>query len=133
MATEVSTISMAVWPAGGLLFYRMFDRRGPFPMLAEGAPSLRCHPSLVRPDKCVRPMLGCTVARRADHVMPIDNEKPFNEVWKPSIDGRAAFASGAVEFIRMRPDWWATYSRFSCGTTSPQTSLANAMSLKWTG
>jgi hypothetical protein len=61
MATEVSTIGMVYLAAGGL--YRKFDRRRLFPMLAEGAPSLRCHPSLVRPDTCIRPMLGYTVAR----------------------------------------------------------------------
>ena len=34
----------------------------------------------------------------------INDDKPFKQVWKASIDGRAAFASDVVEFIRMLPD-----------------------------
>jgi len=43
-------------------------------------------------------------SRSVDVQLRINAEKPFNEVWKASIDGRAAFASDAVEFIRMLPD-----------------------------
>ena len=43
-------------------------------------------------------------SRSVDVTLRINNEKPFKEVWKASIDGRAAFASNAVEFIRMLPD-----------------------------
>ena len=39
-----------------------------------------------------------------DVQLRINDEKPFKEVWKASIDGRAAFASDAIEFIRMLPD-----------------------------
>jgi hypothetical protein len=34
----------------------------------------------------------------------VNDETPFKAVWKASIDGRAAFAPNAVEFIRMLPD-----------------------------
>ena len=43
-------------------------------------------------------------SRSVDVTLRINDEKPFKEVWKASIDGRAAFASNAVEFIRMLPD-----------------------------
>ena len=43
-------------------------------------------------------------SRSVDVTLRINNEKPFKEVWKASIDGRAAFAPNAVEFIRMLPD-----------------------------
>jgi len=43
-------------------------------------------------------------SRSVDVQLRINDEKPFKEVWKASIDGRAAFASDAVEFIRMLPD-----------------------------
>ena len=43
-------------------------------------------------------------SRSVDVQLRINDEKPFKEVWKASIDGRAAFASNAVEFIRMLPD-----------------------------
>lgn len=42
--------------------------------------------------------------RSVDVTLRIDDEKPFKAVWKASIDGRAAFAPDAVEFIRMLPD-----------------------------
>jgi type VI secretion system (T6SS) VasI/EvfG family protein len=42
--------------------------------------------------------------RSVDVMLRINDEKPFKEVWKASIDGRAAFAPNAVEFIRMLPD-----------------------------
>jgi hypothetical protein len=37
-------------------------------------------------------------------LLRINDEKSFKQVWKASIDGRAAFASDAMEFIRMLPD-----------------------------
>jgi hypothetical protein len=37
-------------------------------------------------------------SRSVDVQLRIDDEKPFREVWKASVDGRAAFASNAVEF-----------------------------------
>jgi hypothetical protein len=43
-------------------------------------------------------------SRSVDVTLRINDEKPFKEVWKASIDGRAAFASDAMEFIRMLPD-----------------------------
>jgi hypothetical protein len=43
-------------------------------------------------------------SRSVDVQLRINEEKPFKEVWKALIDGRAAFASDAVEFIRMLPD-----------------------------
>jgi type VI secretion system (T6SS) VasI/EvfG family protein len=39
-------------------------------------------------------------SRSVDVTPRINDEKPFKEVWKASIDGRAAFAPNAVEFIR---------------------------------
>jgi hypothetical protein len=33
-----------------------------------------------------------------------NDEKPFKEVWKASINGRAAFAPDAVAFINALPD-----------------------------
>ena len=43
-------------------------------------------------------------SRSVDVTLHINDDKPFKEVWSASIDGRAAFASDAVEFIRMLPD-----------------------------
>lgn len=43
-------------------------------------------------------------SRSVDVTLRINDEKPFKEVWKASMDGRAAFASNAVEFIRKLPD-----------------------------
>ncbi len=43
-------------------------------------------------------------SRSVDVTLRINDEKPFKEVWKASMDGRAAFASNAVEFIRNLPD-----------------------------
>jgi hypothetical protein len=43
-------------------------------------------------------------SRSVDVVLQINDEKPFKEVWKASMDGRAAFASNAEEFIRKLPD-----------------------------
>jgi hypothetical protein len=43
-------------------------------------------------------------SRSVDVTLRINNEKPFKEVWKASIDGRAAFAPKAEDFIRMLPD-----------------------------
>ena len=43
-------------------------------------------------------------SRTVDVTLRINDDKPFKQVWKASIDGRAAFASDAVEFIRMLPD-----------------------------
>ena len=43
-------------------------------------------------------------SRSVDVQLRINDEKPFKEVWKASIDGRAAFAPDAVAFIRMLPD-----------------------------
>jgi hypothetical protein len=43
-------------------------------------------------------------SRSVDVQLRINDEKPFKEVWKASIDGRAAFASDPVEFIRMLTD-----------------------------
>jgi hypothetical protein len=40
-------------------------------------------------------------SRSVDVTLRINDEKPFKELWKASIDGRAAFASDAVEFILM--------------------------------
>ena len=43
-------------------------------------------------------------SRFVDVTLLINDEKPFKEVWRASMDGRAAFASNAMEFIRMLPD-----------------------------
>jgi hypothetical protein len=43
-------------------------------------------------------------SRSVDVTLRLNDDKPFKQVWKASIDGRAAFASDAVEFIRMLPD-----------------------------
>ena len=43
-------------------------------------------------------------SRSVDVTLRINDDKPFKQMWKASIDGRAAFASDAVEFIRMLPD-----------------------------
>jgi hypothetical protein len=43
-------------------------------------------------------------SRSVDVTLFINDEKPFKEVWRASMDGRAAFASNAMEFIRMLPD-----------------------------
>jgi hypothetical protein len=43
-------------------------------------------------------------SRSVDVTLRINNEKPFKEVWKASIDGSAAFAPKAEDFIRMLPD-----------------------------
>jgi hypothetical protein len=43
-------------------------------------------------------------SRSVDVTLRINDETPFKAVWKASIDGRAAFAPNAVEFIRMLPD-----------------------------
>jgi hypothetical protein len=43
-------------------------------------------------------------SRSVDVQLRINDEKPFKEAWKASIDGRAAFAANAVAFIRMLPD-----------------------------
>jgi len=42
--------------------------------------------------------------KTVDVELRINDEKQFKEVWKASINGRAAFAPDAVEFIRMLPD-----------------------------
>jgi hypothetical protein len=47
---------------------------------------------------------NCLGSRSVDVTLRINDEKPFKEVWKASMDGRAAFASNAVEFIRKLPD-----------------------------
>jgi hypothetical protein len=39
-----------------------------------------------------------------DVQLRINDEKPFEEVWKASMNGRAAFASNAVAFIQSLPD-----------------------------
>jgi hypothetical protein len=43
-------------------------------------------------------------SRSVDVTLRINDEKSFKAGWKASIDGRAAFAPNAVEFIRMLPD-----------------------------
>ena len=43
-------------------------------------------------------------SRTVDVTLRINDGKPFKELWKASIDGRAAFAPNAVEFIRVLPD-----------------------------
>jgi Type VI secretion system VasI, EvfG, VC_A0118 len=43
-------------------------------------------------------------SRSVEVTLRINDEKPFKQVWRVSIDGRAAFASNAVEFIRILPD-----------------------------
>jgi hypothetical protein len=43
-------------------------------------------------------------SRSVDVTLSINDEKPFKEVWKGSIDGRAAFASDALAFINALPD-----------------------------
>jgi hypothetical protein len=43
-------------------------------------------------------------SRSVDVTLRLNDDKPFKQVWKASMDGRAAFASNAVEFIRMLPD-----------------------------
>ena len=43
-------------------------------------------------------------SRSVDVTLRINDDKPFKQVWKASMDGRAAFASDAVELIRMLPD-----------------------------
>jgi hypothetical protein len=43
-------------------------------------------------------------SRSIDVELRINDEKPFKQVWKASIDGRAAFAPNAVAFIQSLPD-----------------------------
>jgi hypothetical protein len=43
-------------------------------------------------------------SRSVDVTLRINEEKPFKQVWRASINGRAAFASNAVEFIRILPE-----------------------------
>ena len=43
-------------------------------------------------------------SKSADVTLRINDEKPFKEVWKASINGRAAFAPDAVAFINVPPD-----------------------------
>jgi hypothetical protein len=43
-------------------------------------------------------------SRSVDVTLRINEEKPFKESWKASINGRAAFAPNAVEFIQSLPD-----------------------------
>ena len=43
-------------------------------------------------------------SRSVDVLLRINDEKPCRQVWKASIDGRAAFASDALEFVRVLPD-----------------------------
>jgi hypothetical protein len=43
-------------------------------------------------------------SRSVDVTLRIDEERTFKQTWRASIDGRAAFAPNAVEFIRMLPD-----------------------------
>ena len=43
-------------------------------------------------------------SRSVDVTLRLNDDKPFKQVWKASMDGRAAFASNAVEFIHMLPD-----------------------------
>jgi len=42
--------------------------------------------------------------RSVDVTLRINEERTFKQTWRASIDGRAAFAPNAVEFIRMLPD-----------------------------
>ena len=53
-------------------------------------------------------------SRSVDVTLRINDEKPFKEVWKASIDGRAAFASDAVKNL------------FVCCPTTPNCSLKPA-------
>jgi hypothetical protein len=43
-------------------------------------------------------------SRSVDVTLRINEEKTVKQTWRASIDGRAAFASNPVEFIRMLPD-----------------------------
>jgi type VI secretion system VasI family protein len=43
-------------------------------------------------------------SRSVDVTLHINEERTFKQTWRASIDGRAAFAPNAVEFIRMLPD-----------------------------
>jgi hypothetical protein len=43
-------------------------------------------------------------SRSVDVQLRINDEKPFKEVWKASMNGRAAFAPDAVALIRALPD-----------------------------
>jgi hypothetical protein len=43
-------------------------------------------------------------SRSVDVTLRINDDKPFKQAWKASIDGRAAFASDVAEFIRMLRD-----------------------------
>ena len=43
-------------------------------------------------------------SRSVDVQLRINDEKPFKEVWKASINGRAAFTPDAVAFINALPD-----------------------------
>jgi Type VI secretion system VasI, EvfG, VC_A0118 len=52
-------------------------------------------------------------SRTVDVTLRINDDKSFKQVWKASIDGRAAFASDAVEFIRMLPDKAKLFIRIS--------------------
>jgi hypothetical protein len=39
----------------------------------------------------------------------INSENPIKQVWRSSIDGRAAFAPNAEDFIRVLPDDWRVF------------------------
>ena len=43
-------------------------------------------------------------SRTVDVQLRINDQNPFKQVWKASIDGRAAFAPDAVAFIQSLPD-----------------------------
>jgi hypothetical protein len=43
-------------------------------------------------------------SRSVDVQLRINDERPFKELWKASIDGRAAFAPDAVSFLNALPD-----------------------------
>jgi type VI secretion system VasI family protein len=43
-------------------------------------------------------------SRSVDVTLRINEERTLKQTWRASIDGRAAFAPNAVEFIRMLPD-----------------------------
>ena len=42
-------------------------------------------------------------SRSVDVTLRINDEKPFKELWKASLDGRAAFASNAVPHCSLKP------------------------------
>lgn len=50
-------------------------------------------------------------SKSVDVTLRINDEKPFKELWKASLAGRAAFASNALEFIHKLSDDATLFNR----------------------